>query len=396
MTALHIIGGIYRERCVWPPWNQVWGSGGRAAAAVSGHVDEIVLSGYATPNMQRLFEPLARLEKIEFRPTESDQEISFDYVHSLSSPVIAPAPPIIKQEPLIDVSADVVLRFGMLEGSARVKAKRCVYDPQSAFRPEPFEYNGSSAETLAIVGNRKEVVALAGGGNDPVAAAKSLLTTRTQVVVIKGGVGGADVVDADGITHVPAYQTNNIFKVGSGDVFAAVFAAHWGVLNKAARECAFMASRAVAEYVEHMALPIPLPDTLTPLPAARSNVGLVYLAGPFFNLGQRWLVDEARRCLLELGMKVFSPIHDIGAGPAEQVAPADLEALDRADVVFALLDGMDSGTLFEVGWARHRGIPVYCLAQSSTAEDLKMVEGSGCHVFEDFATALHHAAWRTS
>jgi nucleoside 2-deoxyribosyltransferase len=123
----------------------------------------------------------------------------------------------------------------------------------------------------------------------------------------------------------------------------------------------------------------------------------VYLAGPFFNIGQRWLVDEARRCLLELGMRVFSPIHDGGGGPAEKVGPADLEALDQCDLVFALLDGLDSGTLFEVGWARAREKPkpVYALAPSVSEEDLKMVAGSECRVFEDFVTALHHAAWRT-
>ncbi len=126
MTTLHIVGGIYRERCVWPDWNQVWGSGGRAAAAVSGHVDQIVLSGYATANMEELFAPLARLEKIDFRPTRSSQEISFDYVHSLSSPVIGPAPPIIRQEPIIKRSGEVVLRVGMLEGCATVPAPRCV------------------------------------------------------------------------------------------------------------------------------------------------------------------------------------------------------------------------------------------------------------------------------
>ena len=65
--------------------------------------------------------------------------------------------------------------------------------------------------------------------------------------------------------------------------------------------------------------------------------------------------------------------------------------------MFALLDGMDSGTLFEVGWAQARipPKPVYALAQSASEEDLKMIAGSGCRVFDDLATALHHAAWRT-
>ena len=97
----------------------------------------------------------------------------------------------------------------------------------------------------------------------------------------------------------------------------------------------------------------------------------------FFTISQRWLVDEVRRELGNLGLEVFSPVHDVGPGPAMVVAPADIAALDECDVVFALLDGLDSGTLFEVGYARAREIPVYALAQSVSTEDLKMIEGSG-------------------
>jgi nucleoside 2-deoxyribosyltransferase len=146
-----------------------------------------------------------------------------------------------------------------------------------------------------------------------------------------------------------------------------------------------------------MALPCPSVADLekSPLPEARAAGGQVYLAGPFFTISQRWLIDETRRCLTDLGMQVFSPVHDIGHGPAETVAPADLAALDQCDAVFAILDGIDSGTVFEIGHARARGKPVYVLAQTVSEEDLKMVVGSGCRVFDDFVTALHQTAWRT-
>jgi nucleoside 2-deoxyribosyltransferase len=111
-------------------------------------------------------------------------------------------------------------------------------------------------------------------------------------------------------------------------------------------------------------------------------------------MSERWLVDEARRGLAELGMDVFSPVHDVGPGPAELVTPADLDALQRCDVVFAILDGLDSGTVFEVGFARALGKPVYAFAQTVSDEDLKMLAGSDCRIFDDFVTALHHTAWR--
>ncbi len=396
MTAITIVGGVYHERCIWPDWDHVYGSAGRAAAALSGHVDAVTLRGYARPEVAAYFAPYARMYGFTFEPAAAELSVSFEYVHSLSVPVIRPAPVMIARHPPIPVSAPVVLRFGMLEGSARVEAERCVYDPQSAFRPEPFETNGSVAKHLAVVANRGETLAL-GGGDAPIAAARALLSRGAEVVVVKSGVEGAYIVEQAGVFHVPAYRTSRVWTVGSGDVFAAIFAAYWGVRGTSPVEAAQLASRAVAAYVDSMSLPAPLPAVLreSSLPEAVAVSGQVYLAAPFFTPGQRWLVDEARRCRMELGLRVFSPIHDVGAGPASQVAPADLAALEACDAVFAILDGTDSGTLFEVGYARARNKPVYALAQTVSEEDLKMVRGSGCHVFDDFVTALHHTAWRT-
>jgi hypothetical protein len=394
MTALTVVGGIYHEVCIWPAWDQVYGSAGRAAHAITGWVDKISLITYRN-RTSVLFEEWAKLEGIALTADESGPDISFRYVHSLSPPLIKPALATLTPLAPLRVEAECVLRFGMLEGSAVVKADRCVYDPQSAFMSEPFARNGSQAQSLAIVGNRKEIVALAEGGTDWEASARRLLTANVEVVVVKHGVGGATVVQRTGIHNIPAYQTGDIFTIGSGDVFCAVFAAEWASQKKDPVAAAMRASRAVAEYVQTMSLP--LPKEFDELPEAIAKDGMVYLAGPFFNLGQRWLVDEVCRCLKELGLRVFSPIHDGGGGPAEKVGPPDLEALDKCDLVFALIDGVDAGTLFEVGWARARdkSKPVYALAQSVSEEDLKMVVGSGCRVFSDLVTALHHAAWRT-
>lgn len=390
-TALSVVGGVYHELCVWPDWNQVYGSAGRAVIAAVGHVDHLSLTTYQNRNTD-LLRSLAELDNIEIHAPTTGPEISFRYVHSLTAPAIQPPPAMLTPLAPLTLKASAVLRFGMLEGDAVVDADRCVYDPQSAFHPAAFHANGSKARHLAIVGNRKEIVAMAGGGSDWEAAARILLKSA-DVVVVKLGVGGARVLHGTRSDHVPAYQSGQVFSVGSGDVFGAIFAAEWASHGRDPVTAATKASRAVAEYVDTMSLPIP--TDLGELPVAVAVEGRVYLAGPFFNIGQRWLVDEARRALKELGLKVFSPIHDGGGGPGEKVGPADLEALDECDLVFALLDGMDSGTLFEVGWARHKKIPVYALAQSASEEDLKMVIGSECRVFPDFVTALHHAAWRT-
>ncbi|AJE98829.1 PfkB family carbohydrate kinase [Pandoraea apista] len=395
-TTIAVVGGVYREQCIWPDWDHVYGSAGRAAVALVGHVDEITLHAYLSPELESKFGFAAKHYGITLDSTSVSEGISFSYVHCMSTPVISPPVSRIQSHLPIAVQADVVLRFGMLEGSGKVNAKWCVYDPQSAFGPELFGTNESSAEHLAIVANRGEVLAMT-GETDPKVAANKLLARGAEVVVVKSGPAGAYVYTADGdVGHVPAYQSKGVWTIGSGDVFAAIFTARWAVHGDTPSQAAQVASRAVSLYAETMSLPSPSAETLLAAqskPASTVN-GRVYLASPFFTIGQRWLVDEIRRCLTELGLEVLSPVHDIGPGPASVVGPADLEALDDCDRVFAIVDGLDAGTIFEVGYARAKGKPVYVLAQAVGEEDLKMVEGSGSHIFFDFVTALHYTAWK--
>ena len=230
---------------------------------------------------------------------------------------------------------------------------------------------------------------------DPLRAATQLLEQGAEVVVVKSGAKGAYVVTSSGVAPVPPHRSKRVWTIGSGDVFAAMFAARWGVHGDSPADAAHLASLAVASYAETMALPVPSLETLRQHSAPTTALaGRAYLAGPFFTVSQRWLVDEVRRGLLDLGLTVFSPVHDVGPGPAQVVGPADIAALEECDVVFAILDGLDSGTLFEVGYARARGTPVYALAQTVSTEDLKMIEGSECRVYDDLVTALHHLAWR--
>jgi nucleoside 2-deoxyribosyltransferase len=396
MNHLSIAGGVYHESCIWPEWDHVYGSGGRAAASVVSHVGAVRLKTYCRDETAESFRSYAEAYGFDFEPLTCEQTISFGYFHSLSVPTIYPTPSRVRQNEPITLSDVAVLRFGMMEGSAVVHADRCVYDPQSAFIPEPFEKNGSRANHLAVVANRGEIAALS-GISDPIAGAQALLSKGAEVVIVKSGVEGAFVVEPAGVAHVTPFQTDRVWTIGSGDVFAAIFAAQWAVHGLNAREAAVIASNAVASYVESMALPVPAASTLLAQSrkTAAASRSRVYIASPFFSLGQRWVVDETRRCLRELGLDVFSPVHDIGPGPAHEVAPRDLTALDGCDTVFGIIDGSDPGTLFEIGYAKARGIAIYALAQSVSEEDLKMVLGSGCKVFDDFVTALHHVAWRT-
>jgi nucleoside 2-deoxyribosyltransferase len=234
------------------------------------------------------------------------------------------------------------------------------------------------------------------GLDDPQEISTRLMDEGADVVVLKMGRLGAFVAWADKTERIPAYQTDFVWKIGSGDVFSAAFSLFWGLDEISPDEATDLASRATAYYCNSRGLPVPTIAGLQELSLkpVRSDAGQVYLAGPFFSLAQRWMIEEARKLLIEMGATVFSPVHEVGPGPASFVAPKDIEGLEASDVVLALVDGMDPGTIFEVGYARSRGIPVVVFAENAKAEDLKMMQGTGCELVDDFSSAIYRTLWR--
>jgi nucleoside 2-deoxyribosyltransferase len=124
-----------------------------------------------------------------------------------------------------------------------------------------------------------------------------------------------------------------------------------------------------------------------------SPKGQIYLAGPFFTFSQRLLVNDIWNKFKALGLKVFSPFHDVGHGKAQDVVDKDLRGLDESEVVFAIIDGLDPGTLFEVGYAISKKIKVVAYVQNEGEESLKMLEGTNCIIESDFATAIYKTYW---
>jgi nucleoside 2-deoxyribosyltransferase len=76
------------------------------------------------------------------------------------------------------------------------------------------------------------------------------------------------------------------------------------------------------------------------------------------------------------------------------VAPEDIAGLEQADAVLAIANGLDPGTIFEIGYAVKLGIPIVVLAQTVKDEDLKMIAGNGCEITDDFASALYRVVGR--
>jgi nucleoside 2-deoxyribosyltransferase len=198
-----------------------------------------------------------------------------------------------------------------------------------------------------------------------------------------------------------------VYKVGSGDVFSAGFASAWLLEKRKPIDAAWFASRLVAEYVETSqdqfskkvieqvrAQAREAQKHQREASRPRKPTKRIYLASPFFNVSEQWLVDEARSAFQSLGFKVFSPIHDVGVGEPREVAQANLDGLRNCGLLFAVLDGVDAGTIFEVGYARALRIPVVAVAESVDANPLTMILGSDCYVTNDFTTGVHAACWK--
>lgn len=399
--ALHIVGGVYREYCVHRRWNAIYGSAGRAALAIATMDTPVVLHSYMNDeSLAAMKEQGVWHRAFEVRQTPVSGMVGFTYLHDMAVPHISGVPE--QSHAPITVREDKVVRFGMLEGDAKVHAQWAVYDPQNEDASQPFGANGSTASHLALVLNNFEAGRMADmvGAHPSLTAPVLAQQQNAEVVVVKMGPEGAFVWTAQGTAQVPAYRTSRVWKIGSGDCFVAHFANAWMHDAKSPRDAADIASRATSFYCEtqgfarssdlatHSFKPLVLSSAY--MQGTRRQV---YLAGPFFDLAQVWMVEQARSNLRQMGLRVFSPYHDIGLGSAEDVVVQDLKAIEASDLVLAITDGLDAGTVYEIGYARASEKPVIVYSERHRGESLKMMEGSGCTLCEDYTTALYTTLW---
>jgi hypothetical protein len=220
-----VAGGLYREVCETPAWNREFGSGVRAAAVISKLSTGTRLYTYRSSKRGQAIDHLESLG-IDVVCERRSTDIVFSYFHPLSNPLIVPA--VVQAEVPLTVIGDSVLRFGFLEGTAIVSAERAVYDPQGTGAVEPFEANGSKAGELAIVLNEGELLRYSGGSDIETGCQTLLDQGRATVIVVKCGVRGALVVEPGRKSNIPPYWSARVFKIGTGDVFSAVFRTYLG------------------------------------------------------------------------------------------------------------------------------------------------------------------------
>lgn len=91
----------------------------------------------------------------------------------------------------------------------------------------------------------------------------------------------------------------------------------------------------------------------------------VYLAGPFFNEEQRIVAATIEQFAEAAGLDSFSPRLRCCCPPDAPLTQRKISfdmnttAITNADLVLARIDDFDPGTMWEIGYAYHAGVPVY-------------------------------------
>ena len=379
---MHVTGGLYHEIIAVPIWCSIFGSGGRAALAIAAVSPEIHLHTYISPDRATAANRFAQAG-VELHTTEVPTGIAFTYAHPLAIPTIIPSP-VVKLNASINVEADVVLRFGMLEGDAIVDAQTAIYDPQGEGVKQSFGANGSRAKRMAIVLNEEELCHMGCSHDLDYAARKVMNQEGATLIIAKCGARGAYLFEEGKQSqHVAPYRTDHVFKLGTGDVFSAIFAFYWGKKSLPAYEAATIASRTVGAYCTTKELSAS-PDTIQSSQAVNGRkFGVTKLVGiGNGGLGQRYILEQARSSLECLGAVVDCPEIDVPLGKFHIQKPTALliVAMCHSELTNGLLHSFVDANIPLIVYADH--------GSDRCTEELMDVD-----VYEDFTTAVYQAAW---
>lgn len=390
---MKVAGGTYAEVCrelggSGTP-RALAGSGLRAAAVLRGVCDDVSLHSAIDSRLRSEALIVSATLGLDVQWRERSEPVAFNYWTPLSAPTIDG--PNAKSDP-IELLGGNALVFGMLEGRPHAEVDGLVFDPQQPRDLGALSRDGLKAARFAVVANAAETRAMTDESDLATGARRLRDLAAAEVVVTKCAARGALVTTAHAQELVGPWPTFRVWPIGSGDVFAAGFA--WAWLEEGADpvEAARVGSHAASRWCSERSFDLVRHDFEPGEGQLQPRDGRVYLAAPFFNLGQRWLVELVREALVGLGGQVFSPYHDVGIGH-DEVAVADLEGLKNCTALLALLDDSDAGSMFEAGWAHHQGLPVIAYTEHSDREDLKMLRGTGAEVHIDLATAVYRALW---
>lgn len=386
-----VIGGSYRERVRDPFVNVLGGSGLRATRLLKGLGDEVSFFTAIDEGNRAEFDSQCSLFGFSAEVHKRNSPIEFHYETPIDKPIHychAEA-----ESEVINVDASDALLFGMLEASPTVRAEIAVIDPQHS--PAQRLLEGVNADHTTILLNEHEARRFTGETHLRSAALK-LLNLEVEAVVVKQGARGGFVASSGEYHRFGVVPTTTVNPLGSGDAFSAGFFHAWALERRTIVEAADFASRVAAahslisSYTGSLSVLDSVPE---PTVFKEDVMARVYLAAPFFNVGERGLMRKARDALRGLGVEVFSPFDEIGDG-ADEVAEKDLRGLEGCHALLALLPGADAGTLFETGWATRAGIPIVGYDGDQKSHSWTMLRGTGALITNDLSTAIYQAAWK--
>lgn len=392
-----VIGGTYREINLDEISMEIFGSGFRCAkfllenkCSVNFHTSGNQETKLFLNENQKVYPGL----KIDCHKYE--ELITFQYSFALDEPSIFPNLQNISDKNIISVEADDVIAYGMLETDYRINSKRAVYDPQTSIKPKKFSEIGKTEELVYIV-NKSEAYSIS--SSDKLEGVKEYFFKREKVkaFIVKNGPYGATLyTDSDETYKIPSYITDNVFKIGSGDVFTSSFGYYWMVKKLSLKQSALKASQSTALYCEKKAF-VDCTEKVDfqyekfyPQDLSQKQV---YLASPFFSLSDLILVDKIRAALLSFGVKVFSPFHDIGLGDDITIAKKDLEGIKLSDIVFTVLDNLDPGTLIESGFSMANQKKTIGYYRTCDENHLLMLKPGKLKTYNNLTTALYQTIW---
>jgi hypothetical protein len=380
---MHVVGGLYKELCTIPQWSATFGSGGRAAAVISGFCEKVVLHTYTEEFCNEGIVFLTHLN-VEVVATLRPSNIVFAYFHPLSRPFIQPNVDKFEQLKPINVSGDAVLRFGFIEGDSIVTADRAVYDPQTWRNVKSFSANGSVAKELAIVLNELELKSATKIDDLDAAAAHLLEHQGASIIVAKGGIRGATVFERGAKpVHIPCYRSSRIFKIGTGDIFSAMFSYYWAEEKLPVSHAADLASRSVAAYCSNYGqLPFEKTAHLHQVAWNFRAPGVVKLEGAVNTIGQRYTMEEARFALRELGVEVLCP----ALGDYSELLPT---------ATLILADGFESTLKNFLEDALKSGKPIVILCEGLSIKD-SLKNNEHITFVDDFSSSLYSVACAAS
>lgn len=403
-----IYGGFYHEKCIFPEWDQIYGSAGRAAAILSNFTKDLTLNTFY--NEKEYLDIFTNLYNINYTLNYTPFNIQFNYFHTFSRPEFFISKNLeMNKLSSIKIEDNSVICFGTIEANTPlIKSKYAIFDFQSSKFINLYNEK-NEIENLAFIMNLEEAKYIS--KESSIEKIKDFFfstISNLKVLVLKDGPFGGFLFNDEKLQlKIPIYKSNFIFKIGTGDIFTSIFGYFWinqkenklsleEILNYSSFATAFYSKNYKSQYKKNFL------DTFRNNPYEKlffnklNFKNKVYLAGPFFNMSQRWQIEDTKKQLEKLNFDVFSPIHHVGIGESNDIAQKDLKGLDDCDSVFAILNGYDPGTVFEIGYAIAKGKKVVLFSEQKDNVNLTMFKGTDCLIFDDITTALYTLVWEMS